>query len=248
MSETAHEPKEDELPGKKVSAKAMGRLTHAKAAIATTKSVLNFGAGNQIEAISGTNMNSKFRLLAMRNPQFFELAPELHQLASENYEAYVAAQADLVHGGNCGEHAWIAYDYLRRSAKGDTVAYTSSELDHAFVLLGDREKESDTEVVVADPWPTQATACLWQDHFCRDARKKDGTPFKVTTGKSMIADGTSHKNAIRAGLRLTAEGKAAAEATATDQETADAVAEPKKNHFWRQPDTTARDKKFNYHQ
>jgi hypothetical protein len=241
MSETARQPKEDELelPGKKVSAKAMTRLGHAKAAIATTKSVLNFGAGNQTEAISGTKMNSRFRLLAMRNPQFFELAPEVQPLANENYEAYVAAQADLVHGGNCGEHAWIAYDYLRRSAKGDKIAYAGSEIDHAFVLLGDKDHEPDSDVVVADPWPTRATACLWQDHFCRDT--------KVNIHRSMKADGKSYKNAIRAGLRLTAEGKAAAERTATEKETKDAIDHSKENHFWQQPDTVADGKKFNYH-
>jgi hypothetical protein len=217
MTTQAAPQREPELPQKHASAKALTRLGHAKAAIAATKKVLHFGAGNQMEAIAATQMNSNFRLNAMREQSYWTLAPELYQLASENPEAYTAAQADLVHGGNCGEHAYI---------------------DHCFVHLGDKDKEAASDVAVSDPWPTQATACLWEDHFCYATT--------VEVSHSMQADGKSVKGAIAAGLRLTEAGKKAAAGKATEAETQDALAKRKENHFWGQPDTVDEGKKFNY--
>lgn len=230
--------KEEKLPGKTVTAKAMHRLDIAKEAITVTKKVLSFGAGNQVEAIQATKMNSKFRMDAMREPSYWELAPELVKMAQQNPEALVAAQAELVHGGNCGEHGWIAFDYIREHAKGDYIERVTSDIDHGFALIGDRAKEAHSEVAVADPWPTRATACLWEDHFCYTTG--------ITSRKTMEADGKSLKGAIGAGLKLSAIGKAAAEKSATEAETKDAVDHWEDNHFWNQPDTAAANKKFNY--
>ncbi|HPH65828.1 MAG TPA: hypothetical protein PLF40_08795 [Kofleriaceae bacterium] len=238
MSTADKQVKEPELPKKQVSGKALGRLAKARDAIAATKRVLNFGAGNQMEAIGATKMNSNFRLKAMREPSYWTLAPDVQQLAQENPEALVAAQADLVHGGNCGEHAYIAYDYLRRHAKGEHIAYVYSTIDHCFVHIGDKDRESAAEVAVSDPWPTQATACLWEDHFCFTT--------DVQIDASMKADGKSLKGAIAHGLRLSEEGKAAAAAKATDAETHEALLNRKENHFWQQPDTADEGKKFHY--
>lgn len=228
---------EQDLPQKQVSAKAMTRLGHAKNAIDVTKSVLSFGAGNQTEAIAASQMNSNFRLKAMRNSSYWILAPEIMHIARANPEALVAAKADLVHGGNCGEHAYIAYDYLRANS-GDHIAYAASEIDHAFVLIGDRDKEPASDMAVADPWPTKATACLWEDHFCVNT--------KVNIRMSMEADGKSLKGAIAAGLRLSAAGKAAAEQKSSPEDTEKAVGDWKANHFWNQPDTVDAGKKFEY--
>lgn len=229
---------EAELPTKQVSAKAARRLNFAKDAIAATKRVLHFGAGNQIEAIAATKMNSKFRLHAMREPSYWTLAPEVRQLAAENPEATTAAKADLVNGGNCGEHAYIAYDYLRRHAAGERILYAGSEIDHAFVLLGDHRLENASEVAVADPWPTQATACLWEDHFCFDTA--------ITIYQEMKADGKSLKNAIAAGLRLSESGKRMAESSASQEQTDEAVENWQENHFWRQPNSAADGRMFQY--
>lgn len=235
----AHQPKQAEvLPKKHVSAKALTRLGHAKAAIAVTKKVLKYGAGNQIEAIEASRMNSNFRLQAMRNSSYWSLAPELMALARANPEALTAAKADLVHGGNCGEHAYIAYDYLRAHAGGEHIAYAASEIDHAFVLLGDRDKETPADMAVADPWPTNATACLWEDHFCVNT--------KVDLRMSMEADGMSLKGAIAAGLRLSAAGKAASKQKMTRKQTDENVADYQANHFWNQPDTVDEGNKFDY--
>ena len=235
----AHQQRQQEvLPQKHVSAKALSRLSHAKAAIQVTKKVLSFGAGNQTEALRASQMNSNFRLQAMRDSTYWSLAPELMNLARANPEALTAAKADLVHGGNCGEHAYIAYDYLRQHAGGDHIAYAASEIDHAFVLIGDRDTESPADMAVADPWPTNATACLWEDHFCVNT--------KVDIRMEMKADGKSLKGAIAAGLRLSASGKAAAEEKMTPEQTQQKVADYKANHFWNQPETVDEGKKFDY--
>ena len=55
MPETARTRRteeEPELPKKEVSSVAAGRLDLARSAITATKAVLNFGAGNQVEARS----------------------------------------------------------------------------------------------------------------------------------------------------------------------------------------------------
>jgi hypothetical protein len=238
MAEPATRQQEEKLPEKKVSPKALTRLGHAKAAIAVTKQVLSFGAGNQVEAIRATKMNSRFRLQAIRNHSYWEMAPEIRHLAMGYPDALVAAKADLVHGGNCGEHAYIAYDYLRQHVSGERIQYAASEIDHAFVFIGDFKKEAASEVAVADPWPTAATACLWEDHFCLNT--------KVNLRHDAVADGKSIKGAIAAGLRLNAAGKAAAAQSSTQAETDSAVADWKANHFWNQPDSVAAGSKFNY--
>ena len=81
---------------------AISAIRYAVPKIAVTKKVISFGAGNQVEALKSSEMNSKFRMDAMREPSYWELGRELIKMAQENREALVAAKAELVHGGNCG--------------------------------------------------------------------------------------------------------------------------------------------------
>ncbi len=238
MADPEDRQPEEKLAKKTVTATAMRRLGAAKEAIAVTKQVISFGAGNQVEAIAASNMNSKFRMDAMREPSYWELAPELSKMARENPEALVAAKADLVHGGNCGEHGWIAFDYIREHCAGDMIERVTSDIDHGFALIGDRSEEAASDIAVADPWPTRATACLWEDHFCYATG--------ITSRKAMEADGQSLKGAIAAGLKLSEAGKTAAAQTATAEVTTDAVDNWKANHFWDQADTAAQGSKFDY--
>ncbi len=193
---------DDKLAKKKVGEKAFGRLGQAQQAIEATKKVLNYGAGNQHEAMQISKMNSYFRQQVMRDAECWELAPEVKDIAEANFEATLAAKADLAHGGNCGEHAWIAYHHLRANAGGQHIQVTvKSGLDHMFVLVGDL-KDADNELAVADAWTTRPTACLWEDHFAYEADRS-----KVEDWGSMVADGKNVKNTIAAGLRLSAKGK-----------------------------------------
>ncbi|MBP8809706.1 MAG: hypothetical protein KBG48_11955 [Kofleriaceae bacterium] len=245
MPDPARRPQseEDLLPKKEVTATAAARLAQARNAITATKAVMNFGAGNQVEALKKTNLNSMARLQVMREDSYWEIAPEVRAIAGANPEALIAAKADLAHGGNCGEHAWVAYHYLRQNAAGQHIQVSAKDgLDHAFVLIGDVQGEDkDNEIAVADPWPTRARACLWEDHF---AFTPDRT--KIEDYASMVADGESKKAAIAAGLRLSAEGQAYVNAKASQEETDEVVGKSKEYHLWNHPNTEANGHRFNY--
>jgi hypothetical protein len=75
-------------------------------------------------------------------------------------------------------------------------------LDHAFVILGDIDKEGDADLVVSDPWPTAATACTWEDHFAyTDDRSK------INRAKTSVANGQNAKEVILRGLKLSPRGE-----------------------------------------
>lgn len=225
-------------PEKTVSAKAGNRLNLAADAIAATKRAIAH-QGNQTPSLSATNMNSKYRLMAMRDPRAWEYTPEARALASKNTEADVAAKADLAHGGNCGEHSWVAYHYLREHAAGEIINRVAPGwIDHAFVILGDLKKDTDAELVVSDPWVNKPIACLWEDNTFNQGPRSD------LNARTMVADGNSYKSAIAAGLRLSAYGQQLIQRKDTDEETQKKVGDWKANHFWNHDDT--RSDQFHY--
>jgi hypothetical protein len=189
---------------KKVSTGSMKRLAAAKAAIAHTKSVMKSGAGNQYDALKDSSFNSYFRMKAMRDMSCWQIDPTVYELANKHPNALAAAMADLAGGGNCGEHAQVAYDYLTVTCPGETINQCDREgLDHAFAIIGDVKGESDSTLTVSDPWPTAPTACLWEDHFAFDADRA-----KLNTRQSEVATGEKVKEVIARGLRLSAKGLA----------------------------------------
>ena len=202
-------------PKKTVSSAAAKRVSLAWDAIAHTKSVMAFGAGNQKEALELSKFNSYYRMKVMRDPACWELADSVRAIASANSEALTAAKADLAQGGNCGEHARVAFDYLRVHAAGEIINRSDVEgLDHAFVLMGDVAKESDDDICVSDPWPTAATACIWSDHFAHNADKA-----KINLRNTMTADGKDVKAVIAAGLKLSERGKKMIKQKMSDKDT-----------------------------
>jgi hypothetical protein len=243
----ARTPALQKKPKKGVSGKGGKRLGQAQDAIKHTKGVLNFGAGNQYEALKATNFNSYFRMEVMRDMSYWELEDSVRPLAAANPEALTAAMADLAHGGNCGEHAQIAFDYLRAHAKGETINMSDVEgLDHAFVIIGNVSGESDADLCVSDPWPSAPTACLWEDHFAFTADRT-----KINRRHTAVADGQNVKAVIARGLRLTPEGQARIKAKLTNEQT---EAELKKGTdrssghpwIWRHPGTTAAGHDYDY--
>ncbi len=234
-------PGEADLPDKVVSQKAHSRLKVAADGIAATKAVIAH-AGNQVPGLQATKMNSKYRLIAMRDPRAWEYTTaESRQLAGENQEADTAAKAELAHGGNCGEHAWVAYHYLRLHAKGERIQYSAKEgLDHAFVIIGDIKNDKDNELAVSDPWPTNPTATLWEDHFAHTADRS-----KIADYSHMVADGKSYKTAIAAGLKLSAYGEQLVKMSESEDATKKATETDREaNHFWNHADTAS--EKFDY--
>ena len=237
------DPKPGEhLPEKKVSGKAHARLQAAAGGIAATKKVIPH-QGNQVPALKATNMNSRWRLQVMRDHRCWEFTTnESRQLAQENPEAAVAAKAELANGGNCGEHAWVAYHYLRLHAMGEPIQYSAkSGLDHAFVIIGDLATEKDSEMAVSDPWPNNPTACLWEDHF---AYTSDRT--KIENYQSQVADGKSFKAAIGAGLKLSSYGEQMVQRAESDETTKKQTDEWKENHYWWHDDAAAQGSKYHY--
>ncbi len=228
---------------KSVSAKAAKRLVLGREAIAHTKSVMKFGAGNQKSAIRMTNMNSNFRLATMRDPDAWEIDRSVIKLARANREALTAAKADLAHGGNCGEHAAVAFDYLRVHALGQRITKASKQgLDHAFVLIGDLDGDSDADIVNSDPWPTEATATVWEDHFAFTADRSQINRGAVATG-----DGEKIKEVIARGLRLSPKGEQMIEWAMTHEETEKVIDEAKDKHWlWDHPDAHAQGKDYDY--
>lgn len=207
------------LPEKKVGSGAMRRIEKAREAINHTKEVFAFGAGNQLPALQSSNFNSYFRMKAMRDPGCWEMTASARMLASQNPDALTAAKADLAKGGNCGEHAQLGFDYLRATMKGETINRCDKEgLDHAFVIMGDISSEADNQLAVCDPWPHQATACLWEDHFAHTTERKE-----LNVRKTEKADGKDVKSVIAAGLKLSQRGLAMIEQKYTDEESKEEI-------------------------
>jgi hypothetical protein len=194
----------DEAPKEKktASARALTRLGHSRAAIKHTKSVLKHGAGNQKAALEASNFNSYWRLAAMRDKACWEIDPSVMKWARLYPEAMTAAKADLAGGGNCGEHAAVAFDYLRVNASGEKVNRVAHTMDHAFVLVGDLAKDDGSEIVACDPWPTKPTACLWEDHFAYTT-----DPNKLKKKNTVTADDKDVKAIILKGLKLSKKGE-----------------------------------------
>lgn len=202
--------REDPLPQKEVQENTMKRLEAARAAIEHTKSILEYGAGNQVEAIEETDSNSYYRMQAGRSNWNFDIPPEVQELRRKDPMAFMAAKAQLTQGGNCGEHAALAYDYLRQALPGEHIQYSQTkDLDHAYVIIGDPSKESDSELVVADPWPTAPTACLWEDHFAYNPEREN-----LLSHASAQGDDTDYRQQmLDAGLQLNDRGQAAIQQT-----------------------------------
>jgi hypothetical protein len=247
MAGHAQTPAVQKKPKKGVGAKAGKRLQQARDAIKHTKGVLNFGAGNQYDALKATNFNSYFRLEVMRDMSYWEIEDTVKPIAAANPEALTAAMADLAHGGNCGEHAQIAFDYLRVHAKGETLNMSDVEgLDHAFVLMGSLSGDADNDLTVSDPWPTNPTACLWEDHFAFRADRS-----QINARHTMVADGQNVKAVIARGLRLTPEGQARIQARLSDEQTEKELkkgTDRSSGHpwIWRHPGTTAAGRDYDY--
>ena len=217
-------PVQFEKTKKTVTPKAMGRLGKSRDAIGHTKKVLEHGAGNQKEALKATNFNSYFRMAAMRDPDCWVVTADAQKWADKYPQAMTAAKADLAAGGNCGEHAAVAYDYLRVNASSDTVNRVAHTMDHAFVLIGNLDTDG-SDIVACDPWPTNPTACLFDDHFGYTTDPKKLKRLNTVTG-----DDKDVKAIIAKGLSLSAKGKAYVNHSYDEERTKKAIEDGRKNH------------------
>lgn len=223
------DPKHD----RKVSSKVAKRLNIAADVINDVKQINQY-AGNQVEHLQATRGNSAYRGPLLRDPidsANWKWNNEAGRLLAQKYpEAFFVAKAELLGevpvtgisnpggGGTCWDQAHLAYYFLRIKAAGEPISVVSSPIDHAFTHIGDYTKEDHGDVAVCDAWPTRATACPWDEHFCH------GT---ITRGLHMIADGggkaddgkTDAKEAIKASLALSPQAKAFVQTKLTEEQT-----------------------------
>lgn len=232
-------------PEKEVSGKAGARLKKAQEAIDFVKSVLEFGAGNQKEALEASNFNSYFRMQAMRDWDCWELDPQLYELARMYPNALTAAMGGLAKGGNCGEHAQIAYDWLRMNASSEVVTQGDVEgLDHAFIFIGDLDNDSDQDLTISDPWPSAPQAVLWEDHFAFTRDRE-----KINRRRSVQGDDRDVASILAGGLKLSAKGQQMIEWQLSEEKTKEEIdkgTEGDHPWIWQHPNAAARGRRYNY--
>ena len=111
------------------------------------------------------------------------------------------------------------------------------------MLIGNLDGDADNQIAVADAWPTRPTAVLWEDHFAFCERKL------VLRHNVAVADGKSAKNAIKAGIKLNAKGKAALTEKLSPKDTEQLIKDGRKGDhpwIWNHPNTAEAGHDFNY--
>ncbi len=215
------------LPVKCVTDDVYNRLRLAEKAILHAKSVFKFGAGNQKEALLASNMNSYYRMRILRSKYYWYLEDSLRPLASSNSPALVAAKADIVAGGNCGEYARVAFDYLYVHANGERIGVASRKgLDHAFVLIGYLWDYPHSDIAISDPWPISAKKCVWKYHFAYTSNDLD-----IEISSTALGGNEDVKEKIKEGLYLSEEGKLLAQSSDSDYVTKAKVAKGVKDRW-----------------
>jgi len=70
--------------------------------------------------------------------------------------------------GNCQEQAAVTYAVLRSTCDDQTkISYCIHNGEHhVFSAIGEPLVDPANAVVIVDPWPINAQALLWEDHFC----------------------------------------------------------------------------------
>ncbi len=201
-----------------VSSTAMQRLSMAQNAIDYTKSVVKH-SGNQVEGILKSKGNSIYRRRVVRDDSYWNIDPTVEPLAKEDPGAFIAAKVLIANGGSCTENSWTAFNYLRAHALGETIHVARHSMDHGFALIGELCDFENEEVAVADPWPTRAKACLWDDFFAYESLPFD----KVRVVRTEVADGEDRAKVIAGGLSLNSSGKKVLKQTLTNDETTDYI-------------------------
>lgn len=133
----------------KVFDHTIDNLKLAQKAIWAAKSLLPYGAGNQIVDVYKTQGESAARVEFMRK--------EEKKLDVPGH----AQQAMRVGAGNCGEHSAMTYSLLAAEPHKAPIGWASEQgMDHAYVVIGD-PRDSDygeKNTVAADAWPTFGVA------------------------------------------------------------------------------------------
>lgn len=147
---------------------AAKRLELGGQVIKDVRQMLPYGAGNQIADSQRTGGESSGRtVLAMQD------AGKLQGQEGVIRNLLRMAGAAVTWGaGNCQEQAAVTYTVLRSKCDAKTkVSYCiHSGSHHVFAAIGEPLVDPAGEVVIVDPWPINAQALLWEDHFCYESK------------------------------------------------------------------------------
>lgn len=135
-----------------------GLIAVSQDVIAEVQTMLHVGAGNQITDLQRTRGLSGELTTLVRSIARMPTHNRLLQISQE------ALLASILHAGNCGEHASIAFVLLWQRLAGYQLTYYAHSIDHAFVVIGDPH---NPDAVVCDPWPREAMAVTLRDFFVR---------------------------------------------------------------------------------
>lgn len=139
-------------------------LKLAETIIMQVRSLLPYGAGNQIADSQRTMGQFTGRTaLAMKDAGVMQG----QQGVIKNLMRMAGAAANWG-SGNCQEQAAVTYCVLRETLPSTAkISYcTHNSIHHVFATIGELLVDPANQVVIVDPWPINAQAVHWDDHFC----------------------------------------------------------------------------------
>jgi hypothetical protein len=176
-----------------VDSRTMTRLTQATEAIQyANNEVFKYGAGNQDHDIKATRGVAKARAENVVDRSNRAVTKDFNNLAEvdEIDMATPEILARYYKAGVCDDFSAVTLNYLRKNAPGQPLTRAKvAGLGHAFVIMGKwragRGRDSDSRLVVADPWPVRPQGVRWLDFFAYRANRADILPKQ-----EIVADGT----------------------------------------------------------
>ncbi|RKP52501.1 hypothetical protein [Trinickia fusca] len=144
---------------KEVTPEEKRLLEIGDAVIKQVKQDLHFGSSNQQESYNAYGPEAKLRTRFARQHN-------AHPQKEGRHPRRMALAAVVAGAGNCGEMAACAYVRCRESIgpQYQVLWVSARNADHSFCLLG-KLSWFQGHFIVVDPWPTQAQAVLYEDHF-----------------------------------------------------------------------------------
>jgi hypothetical protein len=139
----------------------VGNLSKGKAGVAFVRSKMTVGASNKAVEVFRSYGGSLLCVLATRSVEI-----SVPRGPVPNWIREMAAKAENVGCGNCGEQAALAFMYLYEQLHSRPLDFMArTNRDHAFVVIGRTNKSKDddyttwgNEAVVCDPWDLKAYA------------------------------------------------------------------------------------------
>ena len=193
---------------REVSPKVAARLRLASQALRFVRKGIPY-SGNQQEALVKTKGNSHYRMQLARSTTVAGRVPDMRGMAAKDPLAARGAVIACTGGGNCGENATLALQFLKGVGANQTFTKAGVEgVDHAFVLIGDLKNDPFHEIVVVDAWVTHPQPLLYSDFVFQKERSKIRT-FEVVkpSTKAAANEARQARRTMTRGLRKSFKAK-----------------------------------------